>query len=87
MACSVLSLDVMDVSGNEQLDVSHNMFKVRTEEPLPCCAGAHAVRRSMAAPHAPADAAALRSGGLIRTGGRTWRARSGRTWGTTRLTA
>jgi hypothetical protein len=29
MACSVLSLDVMDVSGNEQLDVSHNMFKAR----------------------------------------------------------
>jgi hypothetical protein len=29
MACSVLSLDVMDVSGEEQLDVSHNVFKVR----------------------------------------------------------
>ena len=28
MACSVLSLDVMDVSGEEQLDVSHNVFKV-----------------------------------------------------------
>jgi hypothetical protein len=31
MACSVLSLDVMDVSGEEQLDVSHNMFKARSE--------------------------------------------------------
>ncbi len=33
MSCSVLSLDVMDVSGEEQLDVSHNIFKARTR----CC--------------------------------------------------
>ena len=87
MACSVLSLDVMDVSGNEQLDVSHNMFKARTRRTASGVAQQRGLRRCMAAPHAPADTPALRSGGLIRTGGRTWRARSGLTWGMTRLTA
>lgn len=29
MPCSVLSLDVMDVSGEEQLDVSHTVLKAR----------------------------------------------------------
>ena len=31
MPCSLLSLDVMDVSGEEQLDVSHDVFKRRLE--------------------------------------------------------
>jgi hypothetical protein len=52
MACSVLSLDVMDVSGEEQLDVSHNMFKARALRSLT----PRSLRRLCAAPRADAHA-------------------------------
>jgi hypothetical protein len=51
MACSVLSLDVMDVSGEEQLDVSHNVFKASAP------AAARATSPQRAQPPSPLAAA------------------------------
>jgi hypothetical protein len=32
LACGVVSLDAMDVSGEQHLDVAHNIFKRRIDE-------------------------------------------------------
>jgi hypothetical protein len=71
MACSVLSLDVMDVSGEEQLDVSHNVFKVwrRRFARASCC---------LTRARAPC------SGVWSQTAACTKTRRTGVTWGTTR---